>query len=56
MNQYPQKQGLYDPQFEHDACGIGFIAHLKGKKTHAIVRNGLQILENLSHRDRKSVV
>lgn len=50
MNQYPKQQGLYYPEFEHDACGIGFIAHLKGNKTHAIVRNGLQILENLTHR------
>lgn len=47
---YPPKQGLYDPQFEHDACGVGFIAHMKGEKSHAIVRNGLQILENLTHR------
>ena len=46
----PSKQGLYDPQHEHDACGVGFIAHLKGRKTHAIVEQGLQILKNLSHR------
>ncbi|MDO8580484.1 MAG: glutamate synthase central domain-containing protein, partial [Candidatus Omnitrophota bacterium] len=50
MNQYPKKQGLYDPSFEHDACGVGFIAHLKGKKSHEIVRNALKILENLTHR------
>ena len=46
----PSKQGLYDPQHEHDACGVGFIAHLKGHKSHAIVEQGLQILKNLSHR------
>ncbi|MCC6207982.1 MAG: glutamate synthase large subunit, partial [Gammaproteobacteria bacterium] len=46
----PQRQGLYDPRNEHDACGVGFIAHIKGRKSHAIVRQGLQILENLTHR------
>lgn len=47
---YPRKQGLYNPDFEHDSCGVGFVAHLKGKKSHEIVRQGIQILENLSHR------
>lgn len=47
---YPKKQGLYDPSFEHESCGIGFVAHLKGKKSHGIIRDGIQILENLSHR------
>lgn len=47
---YPKKQGLYDPSFEHDSCGVGFIANIKGKKSHDIVRNGLIILSNLSHR------
>jgi glutamate synthase (NADPH) large chain len=42
--------GLYVPEFEHDACGVGFVAHLKGKRTHDIVRMGLQILDNLVHR------
>ena len=46
----PPKQGLYDPNNEHDACGVGFVAHIKGRKSHAIVRQGLQILENLTHR------
>lgn len=46
----PQKQGLYDPRNEHDACGVGFIAHMKGEKSHQIVRDGLFILENLTHR------
>ncbi len=49
-NGYPQKQGLYDPQFEHDACGIGFITHVKGKPSHEIVNRGIQILKNLAHR------
>ena len=43
-------QGLYDPANEHDACGVGFIAHIKGKKTHSIVDQGLLILKNLDHR------
>ncbi len=46
----PAKQGLYDPQFEHDACGVGFIVQMKGKQSHAIVEQGLTILLNLDHR------
>ena len=46
----PPKQGLYDPQFEHDACGVGFICQMKGKKSHEIVQQGLTILINLDHR------
>jgi len=46
----PPKQGLYDPANEHDACGVGFVAHIKGKKSHEIVRQGLTILERLHHR------
>jgi glutamate synthase domain-containing protein 2/glutamate synthase domain-containing protein 1/glutamate synthase domain-containing protein 3 len=46
----PARQGLYDPANEHDACGLGFIAHIKGEKNHAIVTQGLQILRNLTHR------
>ncbi len=42
--------GLYSPSNEHDACGIGFVAHIKGKKSHSIIQQGLQILENLEHR------
>src|SRR5665647_1434915 len=49
-NQRPAKQGLYDPQFEHDACGVGFVANIKGKKSHEIVRQALEILVNLDHR------
>ncbi|HET7831866.1 MAG TPA: glutamate synthase-related protein [Gallionella sp.] len=43
-------QGLYDPRYERDACGVGFVAHIKGQKSHDMVRQGLQILENLTHR------
>ena len=46
----PPKQGLYDPANEHDACGVGFVAHIKGEKRHEIVRQGLTILERLHHR------
>jgi len=42
--------GLYDPANEHDACGVGFVAHIKGQKAHSIVEQGLKILENLDHR------
>jgi glutamate synthase (NADPH/NADH) large chain len=45
-----QQTGLYDPSQEHDACGVGFVAHIKGAKTHAIVTQALKILENLDHR------
>jgi glutamate synthase (NADPH/NADH) large chain len=41
---------LYHPSYEHDACGVGFVAHIKGKKSHAIVEQGLSVLKNLSHR------
>ncbi len=46
----PEPQGLYDGAHEHDACGVGFIAHIKGKKSHDIVNQGLTILRNLTHR------
>lgn len=46
----PAAQGLYDPRNEHDACGVGFIANMKGQKSHQIVKDGLFILENLTHR------
>lgn len=49
-NQMPKAQGLYRPEFEHDACGIGLYAHLKGKQTHAIVKQGLKMLCQLDHR------
>lgn len=47
---FPPKQGLYDPQFEHDSCGIGFVVNIKGKKSHQIVRNAITVLMNLQHR------
>ena len=46
----PAAQGLYDPCNEHDACGVGFVAHMKGKRSHSIVQDGLAMLENLTHR------
>jgi len=46
----PKKQGLYDPQFEHDACGVGFVANIKGKQSHDIVKQALTVLMNLDHR------
>ena len=46
----PAKQGLYDPQFEHDACGVGFVCHMKGNRSHDIVQQALTILVNLDHR------
>ncbi|MFH2138035.1 MAG: glutamate synthase large subunit [Candidatus Omnitrophota bacterium] len=47
---FPGKQGLYDPQFEKDSCGVGFICNIKGKKNNSIVKDGLTILRRLSHR------
>lgn len=46
----PAKQGLYRPSNERDACGVGFVAHIKGKKSHDIVQKGLELLTNLTHR------
>ncbi|MBT9505996.1 glutamate synthase large subunit [Rhodoferax sp.] len=48
--QHLQTHGLYSTQNEHDACGVGFVAHIKGTKSHDIVKNALKILENLDHR------
>jgi glutamate synthase (NADPH/NADH) large chain len=50
FNAIPAKQGLYDPKNEHDACGVGFIAHIKGHKSHDIICKGLEILKNITHR------
>ncbi|TSE20228.1 Ferredoxin-dependent glutamate synthase 1 [Tepidimonas alkaliphilus] len=44
------QRGLYDAAYEHDACGVGFVAHIKGRKSHEIVTQALKILENLDHR------
>jgi glutamate synthase (NADPH) large chain len=46
----PKQQGLYRQEFEHENCGIGFVAHLKGKKSHSIIKQGLDILINMTHR------
>ncbi|HEY9248894.1 MAG TPA: glutamate synthase large subunit, partial [Rariglobus sp.] len=46
----PSKQGLYDPWFEHDACGVGFVVDMKGRATHRILEQAIQVLENLDHR------
>jgi glutamate synthase domain-containing protein 2/glutamate synthase domain-containing protein 1/glutamate synthase domain-containing protein 3 len=46
----PEARGLYDPRLEHDACGIGFVASIKGQRTHEIVRKGIEVLVNLTHR------
>ena len=55
----PPKQGLYDPRFEHDACGIGFVAHIEGRRSHRVVEMALEALRNHAHRggvadDRKT--
>jgi glutamate synthase (NADPH/NADH) large chain len=46
----PFSQGLYRKEFEHENCGIGFVAHIKGKKSHSIINQGLDILRNMTHR------
>ena len=50
LGSLPEKQGLYDPSNEHDACGVGFVAHIKGEKSHGIVEQGLTILKRIVHR------
>ncbi|MCI0380935.1 MAG: glutamate synthase large subunit, partial [Gemmataceae bacterium] len=50
MNIEPTRQGLYDPRYEHDACGVGFLADLKNRNSHQLVRDALQILLSLEHR------
>jgi glutamate synthase (ferredoxin) len=50
MTSTPVKQGLYDPWYEHDSCGVGFLVDLKGRKSHGIVRQAIEILLNLEHR------
>src|SRR5690554_316147 len=51
---FPKVQGLYDPAYEHDNCGIGFVAHIKGKPSNDIVRKGLEVLVNMTHRGAES--
>src|SRR3954466_2937167 len=50
MKGLPGPQGLYDPAYEHDACGVGFICHIKGKASHSIVVDALEMLERMNHR------
>ena len=47
---FPHKQGLYNPQFEHDSCGVGFVCDIKGRKSCDIVKKGIEVLKCLSHR------
>src|SRR3954464_8351659 len=46
----PPKQGLYDPAYEHDSCGVGFVAHIKGKRSHQILIDAEEVLRNMDHR------
>ena len=50
MKKFQEQQGLYEPQTESDACGVGFVVNMKGRKSHEIVDNALTILKNLLHR------
>src|SRR6201989_3038094 len=50
MDGLPERQGLYDPRNEHDSCGVGFVANIKGEKSNEIIAQGLQLLINLDHR------
>jgi glutamate synthase (NADPH) large chain len=47
---FPEKQGLYDPGFEHDSCGVGFVCNIKGEKSNSIIKQGIEILRRLAHR------
>ncbi len=51
---FPEAQGLYDPNNEHDSCGIGFVTQIKGKKSHDIIKKGLEVLVNMTHRGAES--
>ena len=46
----PSKQGLYDPDREHDACGVGFVAHVKGERSHSILLDAEDVLRHMDHR------
>ena len=46
----PGRQGLYDPAYEHDACGVGFVANIAGDKSHDLIHKGIEVLVNLEHR------
>jgi len=54
MKEYEQQGSLYRSEFEHDACGIGFVAHVKGRKSHDIISMGIDVLENMTHRGAES--
>ena len=54
QKRFPKAQGLYDPSNEHDNCGIGFVAHIKGQQSHDIVERGLVVLQNMDHRGATS--
>lgn len=47
---FPAPQGLYDPQFEKDSCGVGFVANIDGSRSNQVIRQGLEVLLNLRHR------
>ena len=50
LHNFPKKQGLYDPAFEHDSCGVGFVCNIKGQRSNLIIKQGLEVLNRLSHR------
>ena len=50
LGRFPPAQGLYDPRYEHDGCGVGFVVNIDGRKNHAIIDAGIRVLINLMHR------
>ncbi|HLY28481.1 MAG TPA: hypothetical protein VKQ72_19190, partial [Aggregatilineales bacterium] len=54
MKDLPAKKGLYDRAYEHDSCGIGFVASIKGEGSHEIIARGLEVLERMAHRGAES--
>lgn len=54
QKRFPKPQGLYDPANEHDNCGIGFVAHIKGQQSNEIIKRGLEVLTNMTHRGAES--
>ncbi|HBL46338.1 MAG TPA: glutamate synthase subunit alpha, partial [Planctomycetaceae bacterium] len=50
VGQLPEAHGLYDPEFEHDSCGVGFVAHIKGERSHQIVLDADEMLRHMTHR------
>ena len=51
LNQEQRETGLYRPEFEHDSCGVGIVADILGRKSHTLIEMGLEVLNNLAHRD-----